>query len=208
MILLRYYCSQLRIFRCRMSYWTMIHILKSCKSIYDTLNLGYEKRYHWPEDLSRSRCSTLWARPTHTPAAPESPASMSSGLFGSTTVAIPRMELLQEWERAKCNFSTPRPWYIEVQIPCKHRAQPAGLGHHRSMKLQTCCRFGQNTDVTECIKCKHCEMRINELWYLMRYCAVCKGARAQPVHRIKYFTILCLVTARPCQLQNARVMRR
>ena len=55
-------------------------------------------RYHLPAELGRGRAAAPRCWPT---AAPEQPASMSAGLFGSTTVAIPPMELLQEWEWTK-----------------------------------------------------------------------------------------------------------
>jgi len=40
-----------------------------------------------------------WFWPVHCPAAPEPPASLSVGLFGSTTVAIPYGDMLQRGER-------------------------------------------------------------------------------------------------------------
>ena len=59
---------------------------------------------HWKHSWNHSVCRCCG--PAHPPPAHEPPASMSAGLFGSATVAIPRMELLQEWERAKWIAST------------------------------------------------------------------------------------------------------
>ena len=78
---------------------------KYFKLLYDTWNLGYQMRYHL-QKFSRGRAAAPRCVGTaHTPAAPASGRAacvyISWPVFGSTTVASPRMELLQEWERAK-----------------------------------------------------------------------------------------------------------
>ena len=131
---------------------TTINRIKFYK-IYGKWELRYKLRYLRPAVLGRGRAAAPPRGPAHTLAAPESPVSMSASLFGSTTVGMSRRESLQKLPRRKSlqeiarNGSGPNEMQaLVVRARYTSHASIAYMGygdrgHHRLMKLKTCCRF-------------------------------------------------------------------
>ena len=124
------------------------------KILYYTWNLGYQMRYQLPAELGRCRAAAPRCRPAHTPAAPE---LLRWCQLACLAVLQWLFIIIAGMGAGQVNCSTLR---LLALVGCVGPgAYPMGTSRGQGPSLideqKTCLGFGQNTDVTECINCRH-----------------------------------------------------